>query len=769
MGDFNIDYRANGNSEFKNLMSVNGFKQLVKSATRITKESSTLIDLIFVNKPQSYSNINVVATSLSDHDLISCTRKINAQRFPSKTIQCRDYSNYDSDLLINDIGKINWEPIYDSNDVNDAVQYLTNELNNVFNIHAPLIKKRVRGKPCPWIDDSIKREMNKRDSLLRRARSLNNELSWNDYKKQRNKCTNLVRKAKATYTRNLLNDNRLNPGKFWNIIKSIFPTKSKSLAKNVADTKYRVQNFAKYFSNIVANLKAAAYPLTNFTWRYPEKSSLRTKSIFKFTYVSTVFIKRELRRLKRKKAPGVDCLPPNLLKDSASVIASPIAHIINLSLRTSTVPNLWKIAKICPIFKSGNSDLVENYRPISILPILSKLLEKSVHKQLYEYLESHKLISDCQFGFRKNRSTKLATMLFCDKIRKHVDNGNMVGSLFLDLTKAFDTIGHGVLLEKLILYGVGGSELSWLKDYLFHRSHFVEINNVVSETHFITSGVPQGSILGPLLFIIFFNDLEENVGTNCEIFQYADDTVVLFADKNVQHIENVLNKSMEQIGQYCFKNEMLLNLKKGKTEVMLFGTAQRLNRHGKELAIFYNDACINFVTEYVYLGNLLDNHLLLSSNFERAYKKACGRFRLLNNVRKNLTSEATELIFKMMVVPILTYSSTIKTTYTTTQQRKLKSLERRAKIITGKSVKPINTILKDHVCSLVVKCLKKEFCHEVLDDYFNIQNHVHRTRNNEHSIMLPSIKLEFARSSFYYGGAKIFNSLSLDNRKALLS
>ena len=181
-----------------------------------------------------------------------------------------------------------------------------------------------------------------------------------------------------------------------------------------------------------------------------------------------------------------------------------MAHIINLSLMTSTVPSIWKAAKVNPIYKSGNVDLVENYRPISILPTLSKLLERTVHDQLYSFLEDNKLLSDCQFGFRKRRSTKLAATLLCDSVRKGFEGGLLVGCLFLDLSKAFDTMGHSLIIEKLMLHGVSGPELAWVTDYLFNRTQTVDIDNHLSSKEAIHLGVPQGSILGPLLFIVLF-------------------------------------------------------------------------------------------------------------------------------------------------------------------------------------------------------------------------------------------------------------------------
>ena len=210
-------------------------------------ETSSFIYLIFVNRPASFPTVCVVATSLSDHELISCTRKINTEKYPLYTINCRNYVNYDKKNLINNTRVINWEPVYHSNGVNFAVNYLSKKLKHLFDTHALLILKHVKGKPCEWLDESVKRDMNRRDHLLHRARK-NDEHSWTEYKKLQNKCTNKVKKATATYFQQWLNDNRLNPRKFWNGIKSVFRSKKPS---NFAVSRERVNCFVDYFSNIV--------------------------------------------------------------------------------------------------------------------------------------------------------------------------------------------------------------------------------------------------------------------------------------------------------------------------------------------------------------------------------------------------------------------------------------------------------------------------------------------------------------------------------------
>lgn len=758
LGDFNVNYRnCHENTEFKSTFAQNSYKQMIKKPTRTTETSSTLIDLIFTNRPSTLSKVDVIATSLSDHDMVACARKLNSQKYQPRTIKCRNYVNYEPNNLNEDISKIDWQPVYHSTNVSTALEYFNRSVKSVFDEHAPIIEKRVKGKSCPWLSRDVKKLLNDRDKLLRKARRTKNENDWASYKRLRNLCTNRVKRAKSHYYRSLLNENTANPRKFWSTIKTIFPTQvTKSLIQDTDNDK--TKKFSDYFKNAILTLKQKSMPLMNFTWRFTNPAPNRTNQNFTIGYISKIFVEKELRALSRNKATGPDELPPGMLKDCATHISKPLSYILNLSIDSGTVPSIWKAAKITPIFKSGNRELPENYRPISVLPVLSKILEKAVHHRLLDFLESNSLLSESQYGFRKHRSTKLAATLLCDDIRREMNNGNLIGVAYLDLSKAFDTIGHSLLINKLSAYGVKGKELQWFSSYLFNRTQVVSVGKTNSDTESIYCGVPQGSILGPLLFILFFNDLADSLTS--KVIKYADDTVIYCASKDVDIIESKLNSEIENVGLYCRENELLLNLKKGKTEVMLFGTSRRLCQCGRELRISYNNELVSFVKKYVYLGNLLDNTLTLSNNFDRAYKRASSRLRLLKNVRNHLNIHAATKIFDMMILPILTYAGPVKPVLTKTQTDQLASLHRRAKTITGNNnLKCPTNEIQQQICLLVKKCLVKQTNSSIFDNYFKMLSHQQSTRNNNISIELPRVKLESAKQSFYFAGAKIYNNL----------
>ena len=238
----------------------------------------------------------------------------------------------------------------------------------------------------------------------------------------------------------------------------------------------------------------------------PQLEPLRTCKNFTFRQVTEKTVHCELRKLKRRKSAGIDDIPTSVLKGAANVLAKPLTKIINLSLETGGFPADWKVSKITPIHKSNVRDCIENYRPISVIPSISKIIERVIHSQLSEYLENNILISDFQFGFHKHRSTELATALFNDKIKKKVNEGKLVGSIFLDLTKAFDALSHAKLISKIRSYGILNNELEWFTDYLFDRTQYVQMGTSLSDAGKVHSGVPQRSIIGPLLFTLFYND-----------------------------------------------------------------------------------------------------------------------------------------------------------------------------------------------------------------------------------------------------------------------
>ena len=216
---------------------------------------------------------------------------------------------------------------------------------------------------------------------------------------------------------------------------------------------------------------------------------------------------------------------------------------------------LWKLARVVPLHKSGPADLPENYRPISILPVLSKILEKAVHIQLINFIEENKLLSKAQFGYRYKRSTDLAATLLTDKIRREVDQGKLVGVVFIDLSRAFNTISHSSLLIKLASYGIKGEQLEWFASFMFARKQVVDINGKLSSEEPIFTGVPQGSILDPLLFMLFFNDF---VGClkNAQVIKYADDTAIYVPGTDIL-IESRLNEDLSSISEYCIENKLI--------------------------------------------------------------------------------------------------------------------------------------------------------------------------------------------------------------------
>jgi len=381
-----------------------------------------------------------------------------------------------------------------------------------------------------------------------------------------------------------------------------------------------------------------------------------------------------------------------------------------------------------------------------------------IYKQLIYFLETNKLLSSQQFGFRTGRNTEFAVTLFLDEIRSNMNDGKLTGAVFIDLSKAFDTLSHSQILTNLRAVGVRDLENDLFADYLFNRSQSVCFDGTSSEYQNIICGVPQGSILGPLLFLISYDGVT-NVLENCKILMYADDTVLFVSAKSIVDIEKLLTEDFVRVTEWLESNELIINMNKGKTECMLFGTRQRLN--GKELNIEHKNKIISKTERYKYLGVHLDSSVTLDEHLKRTFKKVCGRLYLLKHLKGKMTQKAALTIYQTMIIPSLTYCSIATCNHNEAFRKKLIAIQNRAMHIIFPGGKPTNMMsiemeIKKRTCAQVYDCLN-DVC-DPFKNYFEVMRN--NTRNNGKLIRLPKTNLESFKRSFKFYGAKVFNSLS---------
>ncbi len=262
-----------------------------------------------------------------------------------------------------------------------------------------------------------------------------------------------------------------------------------------------------------------------------------------------------------KSSFGCDLIPFDIVKKSIKSIAPLMAAVVNCSFRNGSFPDELKIAKVCPIFKNGSTNLFSNYRPISLLPSFSKIFEKLMYCRLDSYITSKNILTSSQYGFRQKHSTYMALLDMYNKLSSAIDNRDFAIGIFIDLSKAFDTINHKILLSKLQYYGIRGVPLLWFDSYLTNRKQYVYYNNVSSSKSDIKCGVPQGSILGPLLFLLYINDIVKS-SSILQFIIFADDTNLFFSSKNFIDLARTVNAELVKLSDWFCANKLSLNVKK---------------------------------------------------------------------------------------------------------------------------------------------------------------------------------------------------------------
>lgn len=478
-----------------------------------------------------------------------------------------------------------------------------------------------------------------------------------------------------------------------------------------------------------------------------------------------------LCKLNSSKATGLDQLSPRFVKDGAALIVSPLTHILNLSFKSGELPDDIKAARVTPIHKKNSKLDAGNYRPVSILSTISKLFERIVYNQLDDYLRAHKLLYEYQSGFRSAYSTDTCLINLTDYIKQEQDKGRFIGMVLLDLQKAFDTVDHRILLQKLEALGLQKSAIDWFQSYLQERKQSVEISGTTSKPATITCGVPQGSILGPLLFLIYVNDIPSAV--RCKTLLYADDTALIVSGNSTEVIQDTLSSELESIREWLIDNKLSLHL--GKTESILFGSKRKLLKHNTiQVQCAGNTLTCN--THVKYLGAKLDQSLSGDGMAENVISKSNARLKFLYRQVKNVDLKTKKLLVSALIQCHFDYAST--SWYSgLTKKYKTRLQCTQNKIIRFLLNAPARTHIGAQEFGLVgmlpvelrVKQLKLNLVYNIvngnapsyLSSSFNLTRNRHaiNTRSSAMSLQVPHIKT-FSKSSFNYTSIVAWNELS---------
>ena len=398
--------------------------------------------------------------------------------------------------------------------------------------------------------------------------------------------------------------------------------------------------------------------------------------VFKLKPVKSEEILKMLLNLSDDKATGLDGYQSKLLKICAHSISPSLTYLINFSISSGEIPDDWKCARVSAIFKKGSKLLTGNYRPISVLPTVSKIIERVVHCQLYDYLTVNDLLCNAQSGFRKKFSTQTSLHRLTEFLYNSLNNSKIIGMVALDLQKAFDTVDHCILLEKLNYYGVKQNEQKWFSSYLCNRTQISNINSVNSDTDLIKTGMPQGSILGPLLFILYINDLP-GCFRYCEVNMYADDTAFYFAHHDIDKVSEALNHDIGKVYKWLCANKLSLHV--GKTNSLLICNYQkRLFLPKTELNVNLNCNSLIQCDHLSYLGVNIDSNMNFDSEIDKLVKKVNRAIGVLKYCSTYVSLETRKTLYNSLVLPHFDYCSTIWSNVSTKHVVRLQRLQNRA-------------------------------------------------------------------------------------------
>ena len=628
-----------------------GLVNVIKQPTRITETSSTLIDLSIVSNRKKVVISGVFDTGIADHRLIYTSLKLTKARVPPTIRSVIDWKNCDKEAFKEQVALAPWHACNVFEDSDDNC-WMTNVLyQDIKREFLSERKAKIRTNSLPWMNGDIRKIMNQRYKQLRKAQKTGDPDDWKRYKDLRNKVSVALKRAEAAYWKKSLCEAKRGSSSFWKIVRQM-TKRDKNYSKRIGPLRdedsmlisddLKKSTFMNSFFATVGEKLASSFPPTTVDMAYITRITPTLSDVG----IDCEEFYNKLKKVNTRKAHGSDGITPKEMQIIAREISYSIANMSRMSYDEGKYPQDWKIGKVKVLHKSGDKDNCGNYRPLTMLSIPSKITESIICDTIDPHL--NEVLQKNQWGYRKGLSSESLLLYLTETWKQKMDEGKVVGAIFIDFRKAFDSVSHDILYYKMHACGLSGKLLCWLKSYLLSRWQFVDLNGFKSPLLEVKYGVPQGSLLGPRLFSIYVNDFSESISKG-ELHLYADDTTAFVIGNSTDEVVVKLNLLFEEIHTWC--QHYKLTLHTGKTEVMIL---QKNAFVGPLPPIKCGGNLIEYSNKSKVLGVLLDHRLSWREHVNDVIKSLSRQLCVLKSMRY-LSSQLLEEIYFKTIIPQITY------------------------------------------------------------------------------------------------------------------
>jgi hypothetical protein len=783
VGDLNCD--MNFDNPLTNCCKVLGLYNLIKTPTCF-KGTPSILDVILTSSPSSFTNdfINNDACLSDFHNLIGCSFKAFAPTNINHKVCYRSFKKFDEKKYLDELSNVPFNDCYISPDGNEQINTFMNLFEGTVNKHAPLKFKTIKKIAPPFMNGNLRKAIFKKCMLRNRFFKCRTDTNWNLYRDQRNKVTKLRRDSIRNYFQ--IKVQGINNSKdFWKIIRPFISDKSKIGYENVilregdsliTDCLEVCNTFNKFFTsitddigfpdNIPSNISGTAL-IDVICEKYASHSSVLAikrnvqNKQFYFSRTDEPEVKKIILQLNSKKAAGYDFITPKILKDSIHIICPVITRIINHCIEQGIFPDQLKLAEVSSIFKKKDKLDKGNYRPISVLIVSSKVFEKIYVKRITFYFQS--IFSSLLSGYREHYSCEDVLLKFITSWKLSLDKNHYFGAVLMDLSKAFDCLPHGLLIAKLRAYGFTDHACLLLCSYLQNRHQRVKIGSTKSDWLLLNKGVPQGSILGPILFNIFINDMFYFI-KSAILLNYADDNTIISDHFELDKLIECLTTESNIAINWFDNNGMQANPSK-------FQIIMSHRYHNSFKPINIGNISVMPQENVKLLGIIFDRKLTFNSHVDAICKKASRALNVLKRFSKTLNTENKLKIYQSFITSNFTYCPTIWHFCGKTQTRNMEKIHERSlrfvfndfnssymDLLQKANRDTLHVMRLKRITVLVYKCFHK-MGPAYLHSMFTPKTSIYTLRN---PILFeqPRVSTVFhGLNSVFYHGPKIWNNL----------